>query len=262
MLEAKHLEIRRGKQTVLSLEHFGVAAGQFVALVGPNGAGKTTLMSALAQVATPDNGSIHLYGRPYTAWKQREVARLRGYLAQQFHLAAALRVQDVVALGRSPHATSRAVDEAITARCLNLVGMEWAASSSYLRLSGGEQQRVHLARVLAQIGPEPDTWGVHPPLLLLDEPTASLDLGKRAAVLAIARQIADSGGMVIAVLHDINLAARYADHVYLLQNGQLAAEGSPSHVFTGERLSHVYQAELAIVADPVNGGILVIERGG
>lgn len=261
MLDAHRLTIRKGKRTIVSLERFRVVPGQFMALVGPNGAGKTTLMSALAQLTVPEQGDIRLHGTPYAAWKPRAIARLRGYLAQQFPLAAALRVQDVVALGRSPHATSRAVDEAITARSLALVDMTWAARHSYLRLSGGEQQRVHLARVLAQVGPEPDAWGPYPPLLLLDEPTASLDLGKRAAVLAIARAIADAGGMVVAVLHDINLAARYADTICLLEQGQVVAEGRPAEVFTSERLSRVYRSELAVVPDPINGGLLVIEGG-
>ncbi|MCC5857156.1 MAG: heme ABC transporter ATP-binding protein [Ectothiorhodospiraceae bacterium] len=260
MLEVRDLLIRRSGKVVLDLAQLCVRPGQLLALVGPNGAGKTTLMTALAQTPPRGQGEITLHGRPCSRWRPRELARVRAYLSQQFSLAAALRVSDVVALGRSPHVTPRSVNNAIVNQCLELVGMAWASDRSYLALSGGEQQRVHMARVLAQTGPDPDSWGEHPPLLLLDEPTSSLDLGKRASVLAVAKSIARAGGMVVVVLHDINLAARYADEVCLLDHGRLQIKGPPDDVFTSERLSRTYQADLAVVTDPINGGILVIEH--
>ncbi|RFA27977.1 heme ABC transporter ATP-binding protein [Alkalilimnicola ehrlichii] len=258
MLEIQELVVRKSGRTLLEIADLAVAGGCLMALVGPNGAGKTTLLSAL--VNPKPRGRIRLYDKPLERWKTRDLAQVRGFLPQQFQLAAAFSVRDVVELGRSPHLTPRALNQAVARECLEHVGLGHAASRSYLTLSGGEAQRVHLARVLAQIGPRPDLWGAYPPLLLLDEPTASLDLGQRTAVLKIAKRIAKAGGIVIAVLHDLNIAARYADEICLLSQGRIYAHGSVGATLTADNLRAVYQANLEVVPHPAQAGLLVLEQ--
>ncbi len=257
MLEIKKLSIRRGPREVLTIDQLSLAPGQATAIVGPNGAGKSTLLLALAGLLQPSHGEILLDGKPLNDWPLRELAQRRAYLAQQFSLNAAFSVTDVVALGRSPHKTPREQDQHCIDSALQAVGLADFGDRAYPRLSGGEQQRVHLARVLAQLD-----WGLENSSsrwALLDEPTASLDLGRRTDVLKTCRALTKQGVGVIAVLHDLNLAWRHFDQVCLLDQGLLIQHGPPAEVLTLNKLQSAYATELMLIKD-AQGGHWIAEK--
>lgn len=250
-MRAEGIVVERRGRRLLDGVGFEVRPGRLTALLGPNGAGKSTLLRVLSGELRPDAGTVTLDGRPLAGWDPRRLARRRAVLSQSVALSFPLSVRDVVAIGRSPHAAGRAADEAAIARTLAAARVAHLAGRSYPTLSGGEQQRVQLARVLAQLdhggdgGPEGGAGGGegggegvrH---LLLDEPTASLDLRHQAEVLALARSFADGGGAVLAVLHDPNQAAAFADEVVLLRGGRVVASGDPWRVLTAENLMAVF----------------------
>ncbi|WP_051027066.1 heme ABC transporter ATP-binding protein [Nocardia higoensis] len=233
---------------------FQVAAGELVALVGPNGAGKSTLLAALAGEITPGAGQVELDGRPLTHWTPLDMARRRAVLPQSHTVGFPFTAREVVAMGRAPWArTPREVDdERIVAQALADADVAHLAERSFPTLSGGERARVALARVLAQ-----DT-----PTLLLDEPTAALDLGHQEDVLELAAARAAAGAAVVVVLHDLGIAAAYADRVAVLEAGRIAADGPPREVLTSDLLSRVYQHPVDVFDHPVTGAQLVLPARG
>jgi len=249
MFEIDDLQIKRGARQVLSINHLRLNSGQSTAIVGPNGAGKSTLLLALAHLLKPAAGQIRLDGKPLSAWPGRALALSRAYLSQHFDLNAGFNVAEVVNLGRGPHQSPRREDQSVVTAALEAVRLTGFADRPYLSLSGGEKQRVHLARVLAQLD-----WGKPPPAgqsrwALLDEPTASLDLGRRSEVLKICRLLQQRGIGVIAVLHDLNHAAHYFDQLCLLDQGQLVDIGPPAKVLERSRLQAIYRTRLSTITD-------------
>ena len=234
--EAADLGVRLGGgsgRDALAGVTFAVAAGEAVALVGPNGAGKTTLLRALAGLV-PHTGAARLGGEAVRTMDPRARARRVALVRQQPALGVDFTVRELVALGRAPHAgwaarlgpaDLAAVDAALAAA--DLTGL---AERSVRRLSGGEQQRVGLAQALAQ-----DT-----PALLLDEPTAHLDVRHQIDLLARARALADSGRTVVAALHDLDRAAAFAGRMLVLHAGRLVADGPPADVLTAALLADVF----------------------
>ena len=197
-----------------------LAAGEHVALLGANGSGKSTLLRVLAGVLPPVAGTVELLGRPITSWDRRELARWVTVLPQGMDLPHGFRVSEVVALGRVPHARSwfatSAEDEAAVARALADADVDDLADRRIDELSGGERQRVLVALALAQ----------EPRLLLLDEPTAHLDVAHQLSLMQLLERQRHSRGLtVLAVLHDLNLAARFADRSLILHEGRLATAG-------------------------------------
>ncbi|MEU4311739.1 heme ABC transporter ATP-binding protein [Nocardia sp. NPDC024068] len=235
---------------VLDAVDFDVTAGEVVALVGPNGAGKSTLLAVLAGELDPGHGTVELDGRPLTGWTPIDMARRRAVLPQSHAVGFPFTAAEVVAMGRAPwQRTPRAAgdDAAITA-ALAATDSTHLADRAFPSLSGGERARVALARVLAQ-----DTA-----TLLLDEPTAALDLGHQEAVLTLAADRAAAGAAVVVVLHDLASAAAYADRVTVLDGGRLAAAGPPRDVLTGELLSRVYRYPIEVLDHPGTGAQLVL----
>jgi iron complex transport system ATP-binding protein len=206
-----------------------VRKGELCVLVGPNGAGKSTLLAALAGDQRAEQGAVTFAGQPLSRWDPRALARRRAVVLQQVPAAFPLTVAEVVALGRLPHGDERRAD-AIVARALAEVGLLGFAARLYPTLSGGERQRVQIARAFAQLD------GVIDPVLLLDEPTAAADLAWQERLLAGLRARADAGATVVVVLHDLNLAVRWAHAIVLLSNGWVAAAGA-TDVLTAPRLS-------------------------
>ncbi|MFE3054535.1 heme ABC transporter ATP-binding protein [Nocardia sp. NPDC059239] len=249
-LRARNVSAKRGDRTVLEGVDFPVIAGQIVALVGPNGAGKSTLLAALAGELELSGGSVELDGHALTHWTHLDMARRRAVLPQSHTVGFPFRAREVVAMGRSPWArTGRQDDddEAIAA-AMAATDVERFAARPFPALSGGERARVALARVLAQ-----DTA-----TLLLDEPTAALDLGHQEQVLHLARERAAAGAAVVVVLHDLGVAAAYADRVAVLEAGRIAADGPPRQILTPELLSRVYQHPVDVFDHPVTGAQLVL----
>nr|WP_198428920.1 heme ABC transporter ATP-binding protein [Nocardia bovistercoris] len=239
----------RGRR-VLDAVDFEVVAGQVVALVGPNGAGKSTLLAALAGELTPSEGSIELDGAPLTHWTPLDMARRRAVLPQSHTVGFPFTAREVVAMGRAPWArTTRADrDEEAVDAALTAADVRHLAARPFPTLSGGERARVALARVLAQ-----DTT-----TLLLDEPTAALDLGHQESVLTLATARAAAGAAVVVVLHDLGIAAAYADRVAVLDEGRIAADGPPREVLTTDLLTRVYRHPVEVLDHPVTGAQLVL----
>ena len=248
MIDARLVSARAGKAILVRDVSLSVAPGEVVALIGPNGAGKSTLLRLLAGDEAPSSGEVRIAGRPLAAWAPRDLARTRAVLPQQSTLAFAFTALEVVLMGRAPHAYGgEGPDDCAAARqALAIVGLEGFEERLYPTLSGGEQQRVHLARVIAQIGP----GGCNERYLLLDEPTSSLDLAHQHGALRIVRRMANEGAGVLVVLHDLNLAAEYADRIGVLSGGSLLSLGSPWRVLTREILREAFHIEARIVPAP------------
>lgn len=244
-LEAEAVSVRAGERLLLDAVTLALRPGEVTALVGPNGAGKSTLLDVLSGHRRPDGGEARLDGRPLATWPPDRLARRRAVLTQHAEIAFPFPVEEVVALGLAPHRDlhhPRALQGA-AGRAMALAEVDRFAGRLYPTLSGGERQRVMLARVLAQLlapdGVPAGRW------LLLDEPTSSLDLAHQKLVLEVAVRLARDGCGVLVVLHDLNLAARFADRAALLAEGRLVAVGAPEEVLSPERVGEVYGVELA-----------------
>jgi len=229
-----------------------LAPGEVHAVLGRNGAGKSTLLRTLAGDLRPQAGAVRLNGRLLAAWTPRQRARQRAVLPQSESLRFGFSVEQVVALGRYACPQHRPeLEQGIVREALRAAGVEALAGRRYPSLSGGERARVQFARVMAQVWePLPDSepeLGGNTRYLLLDEPTASLDLAHQHACLSQARRFAAAGAGVLAVLHDPNLALRYADRVSLLEQGRLIGQGPVREVLTRERLQRTYGMPLELV---------------
>jgi len=254
-LTVHDVHLQRGERTVLQAVSLRAQPGRLLALVGPNGAGKSSLLGVLAGLLAPTQGQAALDGRSLTDWPPATLARRRAMLSQQVRLGFGFRVDEVVMLGRSPYSVHRddRADRRIVEAALHAAHAWHLRERAYPELSGGEQQRVQLARVLAQVweGDDGARW------LLLDEPEAGLDMAHQHFVLRRARLLACQGYGVVVVLHDLNLAARYADEVALLERGKLLRHGSPEDTLEPCLLSDVYGLPMGRVATEEHGWVLV-----
>ncbi|WP_223457830.1 MULTISPECIES: heme ABC transporter ATP-binding protein [unclassified Pseudomonas] len=255
MLRANNLLVRRGKRTVLANINIELRPGEVLGVLGPNGAGKSTLLAALCGDLATSVGTVRLDERPLADWPGQERAKRLAVLPQSSSLNFAFSVNEVVGMGRLPHASGRVRDAEIVAEALKAADALHLAGRSYLALSGGERQRVHLARVLAQLWP-----GAEGQTLLLDEPTSMLDPLHQHTILQAVRDFAERGAAVLVILHDLNLAARYCDQLLLLQQGLPHAYGPPAEVLTAEALAAVYGLEVLIHQHPERGHPLIIAR--
>lgn len=236
MLSAEAVSIMHGQTVSVRDVSLSLVPGELLALAGPNAAGKSTLLEALAGTTTPHTGSVSLDGRTLTQWSCNALARRRAVLPQHDALSFAFRVEEVVELGLMPHAPVAEAAEVVH-EALQRAGVAHLIGRRYTDLSGGERRRVQLARVLAQVHcAAPDA----PCYLLLDEPTASLDLAHQHAVMAVLRDLVSGGFGVLAVVHDLNLAARYADRLALLQAGRLQGCGRVHDMLDASRLEAVF----------------------
>lgn len=248
-LHADDIGVRVGGAQLLDGVSLRLSPGEVGAVLGPNGAGKSTLLSALAGLRLPDVGQVVLGGRPLPSLAAATLALERAVLPQDTGVAFDFSVRDVVELGRYPHRMAPARNEAgIVQAAMALTGVGHLAGRALNSLSGGERARAQLARVLAQIWhPLPDG---RPRWLLLDEPTAALDLRHQHATMATVRRWARGQGVgVLAVLHDPNLALRYADRVWVLDGGRLQASGTPAQTLTPALLQRVWGVRARPVVD-------------
>ncbi len=256
MLEARNIKVTIGDTTIVDQVNMIANAGEVVAICGPNGAGKSTLLRVLSGELKPDQGEVSVQGRALSAWKAKELATTRALLHQQSVLNFPFTVREVVALGRFPYRHDEQHDEVVMT-CLARVDMTAMAGRIYTTLSGGEQQRVQFARVLAQLISEDDRGKV----LLLDEPTSALDLPHQNATLALASaQAKDLNYAVAVVLHDLNLAASWADRILFMNQGKIGAEGSPQAVMTPEVIASIYGLDTHILSHPDTGRPVVLVR--
>jgi iron complex transport system ATP-binding protein len=252
LLQAESIEVRAGARALIRDVSLELAPGAFLALIGPNGAGKSTLVGALAGDRPVACGRVLLDGKPIGRWGKEALARRRAVLPQQSTVAFDFTGRQVAMLGLLAHRgrLSERQMRDLADRCLEETEALAFADRPYTVLSGGERQRMQLARVLAQCDADPAASS----FLLLDEPIAGLDLAHQHAALASARRRADKGLGVLAVLHDVNMAARYADQVAIIEDGTLAAIGPAGTVLNEDRLSQVFSTpilRLEMAAGPV-----------
>ena len=271
MLQAHGIAVQRGERQILADIDLSLPAGQVIGVLGANGAGKSTLLAALAGELSPSAGRITLNGRPLSAWPAAELARCRAVLPQSPSLQFDLPVATVIGMGAYPHArytrtgTPRtdsrdkaqaaiAEDQRILQRVLALADVQDLYGRRYRLLSGGEQQRVHMARVLYQLllaRQGRDEYRV----LMLDEPTASLDPRHQLHLLSAVHTLAHEENVAaLVIVHDLNLAAGCCDQLLLLGQGRVAACGTPAQVLTPDTLRQVYGVEATVLAHPNQPG--------
>ncbi|AGT10272.1 heme ABC transporter ATP-binding protein [Paracoccus aminophilus] len=246
-LIAENIRLSLGRKEILRGIDFTAAPGQFTAIVGPNGSGKTTLLRALTGELAA-TGRITLNGQDIRAAGPERLARMRGVLPQATALSFPFTVSEVVRLGLQ---ASGERGDALILAALERVDLGGFAGRFYQQLSGGEQQRVQLARVLVQVWQPLAEDG--PRWLFLDEPVSSLDIAHQLTVMRLAADYASGGGGVIAVMHDLNLTAMFADRVALLKAGQMLAQGRPDEVLADQTLSDAYGCHLRVNAVPQSG---------
>lgn len=250
LIEAAGVSVMIEGHRILQNIDLRVQAGELVAVVGPNGAGKSTLFAALTGDITLAEGRVLLHGQPAASWSQSEQALRRAVLPQQIAVSFPFLVADIVGMGRAPWSGTPAEDEdeSIVAAAMQATESAHLGGRQFPSLSGGERARVALARVLAQSSQ----------LLLLDEPTAALDLHHQEVVLSTLRRHASEGAGIVVVLHDLGLAAAHADRIVLMHRSRIVADASPPEVFTPELLSTVYEHPIEILPHPRTAQPLVL----
>ncbi len=251
-LSVRGATVRLGAQTILDAVDLTAEPGTVTGLIGPNGAGKSTLLRAILGLTPLANGSVLFGDADLLTLSRRSRAQFTAFVEQSGATDARLTAREVVLLGRIPFQTvwqvsSSPDDASVADAALAAVGMTAFAERLYHTLSGGEQQRIQVARSLAQ----------QPRLLLLDEPTSHLDVHAQLATLGLLRQRAKAGATVLLALHDLNLAAGFCDSLVVLHNGKLVAAGTPEQVLTPALLRSVYGVEVAVLRHPGNGRPLI-----
>jgi iron complex transport system ATP-binding protein len=246
IVQAQAVTVKAGTATLLDRVDFSVGSGERVAIVGPNGAGKSTLLRVLSGEVTPQAGSVRLKGAALDAYRPQTLAFHRAVLSQSINVAFPFTVDEIVRMGAGS-ARNRGLDVMVEAALME-VDLLHARSRVITTMSGGEQHRAHIARVLVQLARGEAEHG--PGLLLLDEPTASLDLRHQIDFIAMTARRAERGSAVVAVMHDLNLAAAFADRIVVIDRGHVDADGSVAAVVTPGMLSRVFDVRLSTDVAP------------
>lgn len=259
MIEARDVSVSIGGKPILHGVDFAAEPGSVTAIVGPNGSGKTTFLKALSGDLDA-TGMIRLNGRDLREMKPWQAASLRAVLPQSTTLSFPFTVREIVRLGivGGRSGTLAGQDDMLPERALARVDLDGFAGRFYQELSGGEQQRVQLARVLCQVW-APVLDG-EPRWLFLDEPVSSLDIKHQLVIMKIARDFAARGGGVVTILHDLNLTAMFADQVTVLSRGRLAAAGAPAEVFTDDLINRVFECRLQVGVLPAGNVPFVLPQ--
>jgi iron complex transport system ATP-binding protein len=254
MIKVESLSVRYGAKTALDSVSLSVATGEWVGLIGANGAGKTTLLRAITQM-TLSSGKVVIADQPADALSQRELARLIAFLPQQPLLPPEMTGAEYVLLGRNPHISyfgvESAADRAICLDLLDRLGLSRMAGRRLATMSGGEAQRLVLARALAQ----------EAPILLLDEPTSALDLGRRVDALELIDELRHERSLtVLSAIHDLTLAGQFADRLILLSEGAVVAAGEPADILSEDLLSTHFGAGIGVVLTPQGELVVITHR--
>lgn len=252
LVEAVGITVERGGNRILEGADLVARVGEVVALVGLNGAGKSTLLGATTGEVAVRHGSVRTFGAPLGEWSEEQLARRRAVLPQHVDVAFPFTVEEVVRLGRAPWrgTTAEDVDDLVVAEAMAACDITHLAHRSVPSLSGGERARTALARVLAQDAQ----------LLLLDEPTAALDIHHQELTLRVVADQARAGAAAVVVLHDLGLAAAHADRIVVLAEGRVVADGPPDDVLDADLLSEVYRHPIEVIPHPRTGQPLVVPR--
>ena len=259
MLSAKDIFLRLGRRDILTGIDLSLEPGKVTTILGPNGAGKTSLLRILSGEWQADAGTVELDNVPIGQIPVRRLGQLRAYLHQESSLNFAFTVLEVVLLGRSPHMRGgeRPEDYAAAREALGQVDLQDREDDLYTALSGGEKQRVHLARVLAQISEKSIAEARY---LFLDEPTNNLDLSHQRTIYKVVRKLAEKGTAVCMVIHDLNQAFQVADTVIILENGRIAIEGAPEDIAQSDECARIFDVPLRrIVIEGSNVPYLIFD---
>ena len=250
-ISAKDIHLSYGAKEILKGVDIHSENGEFVGLIGPNGSGKSTLLKCIYRILKPNAGQVFLDEEELRAMSIKESARKMGVVAQHNYYNFEFTVREVVMMGRAPHKKALERDNArdyeIVEEALKTVGMEEFAQRSFSTLSGGEQQRVILARALAQ----------QTPCLILDEPTNHLDITHQLQLMRIVKNLSAT---VISAIHDLNIAAMFCDRIYALKEGRIIAQGTPREVLTVDFIRRVYQVDAEIAKDS-SGQMHILFKG-
>ena len=250
-ITTEQLQATLGGSHILKGVSIEVSDKDFVGIIGPNGSGKSTLLKSIYRVLTPQSGTVFLDGNALNSYKPKESARKMAVVAQHNYYNFEFSVQDVVLMGRAPHKKAMERDNAddyrIVREALEKVNMGGFAQRSFSTLSGGEQQRVILARALAQ----------QTQCLILDEPTNHLDIKYQLQLMDIVRSLRLT---VVSAIHDLNIAAMYCNKLFVLQNGRIIAFGPPKQVLTREFIRQVYEVEAKLYTDPETGQMHILHE--
>jgi iron complex transport system ATP-binding protein len=250
MIKASNLSVRLSGKQVLHGVNIEAPAGQLTAIVGPNGSGKTTTLKAIAGELSYD-GTVSVNGHDIAALKPWELALKRAVLPQSTVISFPFTVREIVRMGLSVGAKAGADEtDRIATDALEAVDLSGFAGRFYQELSGGEQQRVQLARALCQIW-EPVQHG-EPAFLLLDEPVSSLDIRHQLTIMRLARDFCERGGGVVAIMHDLNLTAMFADRIIMMKDGRVRAAGHPNEVMTDTIMESVFGCTMRVNATPAS----------
>ncbi|MDO4909364.1 MAG: ABC transporter ATP-binding protein [Corynebacterium sp.] len=253
-LSAKNITVGYGEKIIINDLSVDIPAGEFTAIIGPNACGKSTLLKTLSRMLEPKKGVVELNGKNIKEYSTKEVARQLGLLPQSPISPEGIRVEDLVGRGRYPHQglfnqwsskDTEAVERAMARAKVSDLKDRYVSS-----LSGGQRQRVWIALVLAQ----------ETPIVLLDEPTTYLDITHQVEVLSLARSLKEEGFTVVAVLHELSLAFRYASNLIMMKNGSIVAQGDVKETVTPELIEQVYELPCDILTDPRSGSPIVVPR--
>jgi iron complex transport system ATP-binding protein len=236
MIAAKQLSITKNGRRLLNGVNLEVHPGQFTAIAGPNGAGKTSLLKAMSGESSYD-GTLEINGTAAGRYTVAELSKVRAVLPQSTHMQFSFSVEQVVKLAGKPNSVEEVMD---------LTGISAWAKRNYLTLSGGEQQRVQLARVLSQV------WEIksYPRYVLLDEPTSNLDLAQQQLIFGLVKHACERNIGVLAIVHDLNQVVQFADKLYFLKNGSVVANGDPKEVFTKKIIEETFCCKVNVYHDP------------
>lgn len=254
MLVSQNISYHVGKKTILRGCNLSVEPGSFTAIVGPNGAGKSTLLKILAKEKDVQTGKVSLNGQNINSLKSTDLSKLRAVMPQHTSISFPYNIEQVIEVGRFPHQSSRKENESVIDAVIKHNNLDAYRNRIYQTLSGGEQQRVQLARIMAQV------WDktTYPKYLLLDEPTSDLDIHHQHALLNTAKELCEKNMGIVAVLHDLNLAAQYADNIVLMKNGTIYKQGRSDQMLTKENIEHVFNHPVEVFTEPKTSKKVII----
>ncbi|WP_282175634.1 Fe(3+) dicitrate ABC transporter ATP-binding protein FecE [Vibrio nereis] len=254
MISTQKLSVAYGDSTIIENLSLTIPKGKVTALIGPNGCGKSTLLKTLSRINKPKAGEVFIDQQPLTRIKDKALAQRLSLLPQVLVSPEGITVRKLVEYGRSPYVSHwgklSKQDKEIVEQAMAETGVQDLAEQNVEALSGGQRQRAWIAMVLAQ-----DTE-----IVMLDEPTTYLDLSHQIELMSLMRSMNEQGKTVIVVLHDLNQACRYCDHLVVLKKGQLVAQGSPEQVFTEQLLEEVFALDAVVVSDPVSNSPMCVAK--